>query len=246
MKRVAVTGVLMLVVASCSEHFPRRLTEEDLPFPIFDPGDSSVVTPVDDASTADGTASDADAGADADADTDAVADAMTDASTPPIAEGGNCNVRLETPVIVDSPHVQQGTAVAYTTNPPASGPHYPVWANFQEFTTVVPDGNLVHSLEHGAVLLLYNCEPADAACAKIIADLRAVRAAIATDPKCDASIRVRVIIARRPLNDTVVAAAAWGQTYRSDCVDIASLTSWVTTNYAQAPENFCFAGQTSF
>ena len=243
MKRLATAGVLMLIVASCSEQFPRRL-DEAAPEPIVigGPEDAAVVDPLIDATTNDVTI--ADGGTDATVDAD-VGDA--EASTPPmIAEGGSCNVRIASPAVVESPHVQQGTAVQYTSNPPASGPHYPVWANFQEFSTVVPDGNLVHSLEHGGVLLLYNCDPADAACSKVIADLRAVRAAIATDVGCDSSIRVRVIISRRPLNDTVVAAAAWGQTYRADCVDTASLTAWVTANYAKGPEDFCSPGQTAF
>ena len=41
-------------------------------------------------------------------------------------------------------------------------------------------------------------------------------------------------------------SAAFGGTYRADCVDAASLTKFVTDHYAKAPEDLCFAGQTSF
>ena len=41
----------------------------------------------------------------------------------------------------------------YDSNPPSSGPHYPIWADFKEYATPVPDGYLVHAEEHGAVLL---------------------------------------------------------------------------------------------
>jgi hypothetical protein len=60
---------------------------------------------------------------------------------------------------------------------------------------------------------------------------------------CDPAIRVRVILAPRAGTGVVVAAAAWGNIYRADCVDAASLTSFVVDHYAKGPENFCFAGQ---
>jgi hypothetical protein len=170
----------------------------------------------------------------------AVVDAAPPVDAAPM-EAGACNVRVDAIPLVDSPHVADGTPIVYTSNPPSSGPHYNSWANFQELTHPVDDGYLVHSMEHGAVLLLYKCT--GAACDAIVPALRAVRDAIATDPSCDPAIRVRVILAPRAANDVAVAAAAWGHVYRADCVDAASLTSFVLGHYAQAPENFCVAGQ---
>jgi hypothetical protein len=154
-----------------------------------------------------------------------------------------CNVRVAAVPIVDGTHVADGTAIAYSSNPPSSGSHYGTWANFQELTHPVDDGYLVHSMEHGAVLLLYKCAAAGAACDALVSSLRAVRDSIPTDPLCDAAIRVRVILAPRAANDVAVAAAAWGNTYRADCVDAASLASFINDHYAKAPENFCAAGQ---
>ena len=156
-------------------------------------------------------------------------------------DAGACNVRIDAVPLVDSPHVPDGTPVVYGSNPPSSGPHYGTWANFQEFTHPVDDGNLVHSLEHGAVLLLYKCQ--GEACDALLTALRAVRNAIPADPLCDPAIRTRVILAPRAANDVAVAAAAWGHVYRADCVDAASLTSFVLEHYAKAPENFCVPGQ---
>ena len=73
--------------------------------------------------------------------------------------------------------------------------------------------------------------------------LRAVRAAIPADPLCDPAIRTRVILAPRAANDVAVAAAAWGHVYRADCVDTASLTSFILQHYGMGPENFCVPGQ---
>ncbi|HSO38367.1 MAG TPA: DUF3105 domain-containing protein [Labilithrix sp.] len=156
-------------------------------------------------------------------------------------DGGPCNVRVDAVPVVDSPHVPDGTPVVYGSNPPSSGPHYGTWANFQELTHPVDDGYLVHSLEHGAVLLLYKCQ--GAACDALVPALRAVRNASLTDPICDPAIRNRVILAPRAGNDVAVAAAAWGFVYRADCLDAASLASFIAEHYAKAPENLCVAGQ---
>src|SRR5262245_8086029 len=52
-------------------------------------------------------------------------------------------------------HVAEGSVINYAHNPPASGPHYPVWARYQEHNTVVARGYWVHNLEHGGVVFLY-------------------------------------------------------------------------------------------
>jgi hypothetical protein len=228
----------MLVVAACgSEHLPRAVGDAGAPADAAP--DVMIDAAIEEASAPDASEEDV-------AIPDAATEADADASMPPLGDGGDCNVRIDSPAILASPHVAAGTEVTYNSNPPSSGPHYPVWANFQEFSSVVPDGNLVHSLEHGGVALYYDCNLAEPACAKVLDDLRAVRNAIATDPACDPSIRVRVIIAPRPANDTVVAAAAWGQIYRADCVNVESLKAWATAHYAHGPEDLCGAGQVAF
>jgi len=176
---------------------------------------------------------------------DVFVDARSDASdASDAADAAACNVRLDSPPLMTTVHIPHFAPVVYNSNPPSSGPHYTTWANYQEYADPVDDRYLVHSLEHGAVLFLYKCE--DAGCPELVDALRAVRDAVPSDPLCDPSIRVRIIIAPRPANDVTVAAAAWGQTYRADCVDAASLAKFVADHYAMAPENFCGPGVTSF
>jgi hypothetical protein len=52
-------------------------------------------------------------------------------------------------------HVPQGAGVDYGTLPPTSGPHYSRSIRAGYYTSVQPYGNLVHSLEHGAVVIYY-------------------------------------------------------------------------------------------
>lgn len=55
-------------------------------------------------------------------------------------------------------HVPDGAVISYNSNPPTSGPHYEQWAKAGVYQSPVPDGYLVHSLEHGYVIISYNCE----------------------------------------------------------------------------------------
>lgn len=54
-------------------------------------------------------------------------------------------------------HVTVGTEVEYKTNPPTSGRHYPDWIRAGIYQDPQDDRYLVHSLEHGYVVLSYNC-----------------------------------------------------------------------------------------
>ncbi|GIW06650.1 MAG: hypothetical protein KatS3mg060_1455 [Dehalococcoidia bacterium] len=59
-------------------------------------------------------------------------------------------------------HVPNGTELTYSSYPPASGPHYPSAAPAGFYRQPVPEGNWVHSLEHGYVVVLYKPDlPAD-------------------------------------------------------------------------------------
>lgn len=45
----------------------------------------------------------------------------------------------------------------YNSNPPTSGPHDEVWTKPGIYEEPQGDGHLVHSLEHGYVIVSYNC-----------------------------------------------------------------------------------------
>ena len=160
----------------------------------------------------------------------------------PVKPAAACDVSIELPPIQAqaSLHVAEGTAVTYCSNPPSSGPHYSVWANFQEFDSPVEAPYLVHSLEHGGVVLFYKCE---GACPEIIDQLRAIRDAVPIDERCFSPIRARIILVPNPAITTPVAAAAWGATYRAACLDRPSLEAFVRDHYAKGPENICAPGR---
>ena len=55
-------------------------------------------------------------------------------------------------------HIEVGKAVDYKTNPPTSGKHYADWLRTGVYSESRDDRNLVHSLEHGYIIMSYNCD----------------------------------------------------------------------------------------
>ena len=168
---------------------------------------------------------------------------------PPLttATASACGVTVQSWKIEDADdagtvfHVGFDTDVAYCTQPPSSGPHYPVWAAFRSYTSPVPHENLVHDLEHGAVIVLFKCTAADG-CPSVAASLQAVIDARPIDPACDPAVKRRVILAPDPTLDIAIGAGAWGWTYRATCVDATTLGAFIDAHYGHGPEDFCSDG----
>lgn len=54
-------------------------------------------------------------------------------------------------------HITDISGISYNSNPPTSGPHFAVWAKRGIYDRVISDGHLIHSLEHGYIVVSYNC-----------------------------------------------------------------------------------------
>lgn len=174
-------------------------------------------------------------------------DAATDGAPdlPDLSGAGACAAAIEQAPDDPGLHVAQGTALTPSTNPPAAGPHYPVWAPYaQVFPDVVPRGNWLHSAEHGAVILLYHPAACGGDCAALAARLAALGQALPQDPLCQRPINARWLVTADPLlpAGTAVAAVGWRYLYRARCLDEASLSAFINARYARGPENLCNDG----
>lgn len=56
-------------------------------------------------------------------------------------------------------HVGDISGITYTSNPPTSGKHFPLWAKPGVYPKIFSDGYLIHDLEHGYIVMSYNCGP---------------------------------------------------------------------------------------
>jgi hypothetical protein len=162
---------------------------------------------------------------------------------------GPCEISVDTPPLLAPQHVAIGSDITWSSNPPSSGPHYPIWAAYRAYTTPVPRGYYLHDEEHGGLVLLYNCAAGPIDCNEIQAKLQQVSDALPDDPLCiqrAQGVRVRVVITPDPLLDVPVAAATWGWTYRAECFDLQSLVDFARAHYGNGREALCDDGQSTF
>src|SRR5204862_402530 len=81
-----------------------------------------------------------------------------------------------TDTIEGAEHRNPCEEIPYPAHPPSAGPHYYIWASFLTYASPVPWPFLVHSLEHGAVVLAYHCEN-DADCDAVRTEFASIIAA---------------------------------------------------------------------
>lgn len=139
-------------------------------------------------------------------------------------------------------HVPDGTKEDYNSNPPTSGPHY---ANPQSggiYDKPIPDGNLIHSMEHGAVILWYkpidstnqnqSTEATDSAKAIGLSgqDIERLKQIFGS-----ASVTKKIMMPRDNM-DTPVALTSWGRLLKLSAIDESQIKAFIETNEDRGPE----------
>lgn len=124
-------------------------------------------------------------------------------------------------------HVATGTKVAYESDPPLSGEHYSTWVNPGFYSEAKQKELLVHSLEHGYVVIYYNQQKLSAE------QLKAVRT-VAEKYKGNWDGVVAI-----PRDDAQYALilTAWEHALRLPEFDQARLDSFVDAFRGRGPEN---------
>lgn len=142
-------------------------------------------------------------------------------------------------------HVAVGTSVTYTYCPPASGKHYnapgqgPLPPRFYgPDTTIVPQG-WIHNLEHGGLVILYNCAKG---CDNASLDqLRQLASTFPASPRCKiAGGLISPVIARFDQMKASFAAIVWDRVLFQDTLNTSQILEFFknvgeTTN----PEQQC-------
>lgn len=136
-------------------------------------------------------------------------------------------------------HVPTGKQVEYNSNPPTSGKHYEDWIRSGVYREPKDDRNLVHSLEHGYVIMHYKCE-------QIESQNEATESG-----KLDESCEVRkaqlakiyekkgqrkIIVVARPNLDTNFALTAWIYLDEFNDFDQARIEKFIDAHLNMGPE----------
>jgi hypothetical protein len=159
----------------------------------------------------------------------------------PVA-GSRCGAVVQQHPIEATSHVGECSPVSYTTNPPASGNHYGTWAGYGEYETPLARGFWVHNLEHGSVVVTYNCF--DETCGDDLAAARAWLGSQRVDDFClrQGSGAPRLLLTPDHELEAAWAASAWGFTLVAGCFEPAVFSDFYSAHVGQGPENICAAG----
>lgn len=136
-------------------------------------------------------------------------------------------------------HLRECSDIGYATSPPVFGDHYPVWAAYKTYDFPVPLGYLVHNLEHGAVVLFYDCPEG---CGEEVAEAQAFIDALPADPRCGPDVRVQVVLVPRPGLGSRWAASAWGYSLNAECFDPEVFGQFYAAHSGHGPEDLCTQG----
>jgi hypothetical protein len=128
-------------------------------------------------------------------------------------------------------HVTQGTPLEFSSNPPASGTHYAVWTRPGVYQEAQPEGNWVHSLEHGYVVVLYNC-PTE--CPELREQLRAFYEAA---PKSRKYNYQKLIVQPSSEIEHPIVAVAWNRVLELEQFDADQLAAFFRAYADKGPED---------
>ncbi len=139
--------------------------------------------------------------------------------------------------IASRDHIQFGQqAVDHNTNPPTSGQHYdnPSEAGFYDVAPA--DEFMVHSLEHGYIVVYFNCtDLSEADCDALKTEIEDTMDRAGTSRNTGTP---KLIAAPRPDMDSLVTFTSWGRLYRADIFNPEELLNYVELYRDKAPEPF--------
>lgn len=137
-------------------------------------------------------------------------------------------------------HIPDGTKVDYNSNPPSSGNHYanPELAGI--YDNPPPDGNLVHSLEHGAVILWYKPlispnQQIEATASPKMTELSSQNIEQLKQIYDSTSVGKKIMVPRSNL-DAPLALSSWGRVLKLDKIDPGQIKAFLETNEDRGPE----------
>ncbi|WP_435196449.1 DUF3105 domain-containing protein [Natronomonas sp. EA1] len=151
----------------------------------------------------------------------------------PLPENGDPAVIQEVQTFPNegNQHVEAGTEIEWDTSPPTSGPHYSTTVGAGFYTEPQPLGAVVHTLEHGGVVIYY--DPA-ALTPEAEESLRAY-AQVHTDTW--ASVVVMPYPEGTDTGGAAYTLTAWRHMYRMDEYDAETVRAFLAEYLGRGPEN---------
>ncbi len=116
----------------------------------------------------------------------------------------------------------------YNSKPPTSGPHYAEWVDAGLYDEIVPDEYLVHNLEHGYVIIWFDCDQMTSDECQTTQD--GIQTVI------DYFDGYKVIGMPRRMEESPIALSSWGVLARLWAYDEDFIIEFIEEHQNQAPE----------
>lgn len=133
-----------------------------------------------------------------------------------------------------SAHLTSGQKVSdlvpggYNSNPPTSGPHLPTWSNWGVLNDRQQDELLVHNLEHGGIVMFYDCPQGCTTAVNTLATYAR---------RYPAQNFTGILLAPRPLpNGARISLSAWGNQLLLKTVDVDKINKFIAQFIGKGPE----------
>jgi hypothetical protein len=134
-------------------------------------------------------------------------------------------------------HIPVGANQRYAYCPPASGPHYnnpgvdgPIPAKYYGPDEGIRPQNWIHNLEHGAVVVLYNCTMINCSDTATMAALQALPVGFPSSPVCGIKAGVLApVVARFDTMPKPYVALVWNRLLYMDTLDRDAITKFYET-----------------
>lgn len=121
--------------------------------------------------------------------------------------------------------------MGYRNRPPSSGDHYDTPAGYGVSARELPGGNLVHTLEHGGIVVYYRPDLCDQSC------VSQLQQAHDGAPKSREWGVVKMVVTPWHDMDHLVTAAAWGWVDDMDQPDPQRILAFYQAHVDRGPED---------
>lgn len=115
--------------------------------------------------------------------------------------------------------------------PPTFGNHYPIWRPPGVYDAPVPEGYFIHDLEHGGIVVLYNCP---SGCADAINQLRGMLTSL---PRSKDFNEVKLVVSPNTKIEHQFVLLAWDYEKDMDSFDADTVRSFYLEHLDKGPEH---------
>ncbi|MBI2019210.1 DUF3105 domain-containing protein [Candidatus Daviesbacteria bacterium] len=128
-------------------------------------------------------------------------------------------------------HIPSNETATYNTNPPTSGPHYAQSADAGIYEKAIPDGNLIHSMEHGAVILWYRESTQSGTLGLSKEEINKLKGIFSSVP-----VSKKIMVPRESLDDAPIVLTSWGRLLKLQTIEEDKIKTFMETNENRGPE----------